>query len=365
MNIIRWCFRKFRALLYLSYIYAEHIIFLAAFHLCRSNKIKRLWQSSTIKQIDKAGVIVNCYYCASKNYQFFYKSPLEGDFAGLYDKDSKRLDYIYGMNINNLKKRNLYFSKAKRILEKNTIINYMKCNDCGLIYQNYPHDERTINNYYNNLYRSMSADTESNFGRGTDAIFVERKNLIVQYFLNRTSLPLSSKILDIGCAEGILCNCLKKAGMVPYGIDPCLPEVKYAKEYYKLENIVPGNYEMKSYPEASFDGIISHHVLEHIFNVKDVFNAICYHLKSNGYLLIQCPNINDEIEYQQRALRRLHLVGYTREFLARNLCDRFEILEILETPAESSQDFPWLHLGRAVSKWGGLPCSLSILARRK
>ena len=85
----------------------------------------------------------------------------------------------------------------------------------------------------------------------------------------------------------------------------------------------------------------------------------------NGYLLIQCPNVNEEIEYQERALRRLHLVGYTKEFLTKNLTDKFEIMEILETPSESSQNFPWIYLDRVVSKWGGLPCSISILAKRK
>ncbi len=365
MTIIKWFYHKLKALLFLVYIYAERLIFLAVFHAYKSNKIKRLWRLSTIEQTNNSGVILPCYYCGSNNSQLFYKYTLEGNFTGLYDKDSRRLDYIYGMNIKSLKKRNRYFNKAKRILEKNTSINYMKCNDCGLIYQNYPHDEQAVNNYYSNLYRSMLADTESSFGRGADVKFIERKNFIAQYFLNRTGLPPSSKILDIGCAEGILCNCFKEAGMIPYGIDPSLPEVKYAREHYNLENIALGNYGLKSFPEASFDGIISHHALEHVFNVKEVFDAMYYQLKSKGYLLIQCPNINDEIEYQQRGLRRLHLVGYTREFLIRNLSDRFEIIEILETPAESSPGFTWVQLDRVVSEWGGLPCSLSILARCK
>lgn len=365
MIVIKWFYYKLKAMLSIIYIYVINSIFLVTFKLYKSNKIKKLWQLSTIKQTNKAGTILNCFYCGSNNSQLFYKYSLEGEFLGLYDKNSKRLDYIYGMNIKNLRKRNLYFNKVKNILKNNTCINFLKCTNCGLIYQNYPHDERTITHYYSNLYRSMSVESETNFGRGTNVQFIERKNLIAQYFLNFTNLAHSSKILDIGCAEGILCNCLKNAGMVPCGIDPCLPEIKYAREYYNLEKTVFGNYGMKSFAEASFDGIISHHVLEHLFNIKETFDAMHYHLKPNGYLLIQIPNVNDEIEYQQRALRRLHLVGYTKEFLIKNLSDGFEIEEVLETPTETSQDFPWVYLDRVVSKWGGLPCSLSILARRK
>jgi SAM-dependent methyltransferase len=140
--------------------------------------------------------------------------------------------------------------------------------------------------------------------------------------------------------------------------------VEYAREYFKLDNILFGNYEPGSYPPDSFDGIICHHTLEHILPIKVIFEAMRRHLKPGGYLLIQGPQIIEEKAYGKKGLNGgLHIYGFTKEFLT-NALSGFILIKILETPHEIDADFPWEHLDEPVSLWGDTPGSISILCRK-
>ena len=337
--------------------------FLLRFKIFHSRKIDKTWGKATINSFNRSGESISCPYCSSSKSSVYYRAPLDGDSAGIFDKDLKRLDILYGIHIKNAVDRSLYFEAVKKIIiEKKTLVDYLKCPGCGLIYQNYPHEQKFLDNYYNKLYRSMYADGA--YGRGMEEKFVQRKSLIAKYFLNKTGLAPSSKILDIGCAEGIVCHSLREAGMIPYGIDPCLQEVEYAREYFKLDNVLFGNYEPDSYPPASFDGIISHHVLEHMLHIRESFEAMRRHLRPEGYLLIRCPQIAEEKTRGKKGLNGgLHLAGFTREFLVKALSG-FELLEVLETPHEVAADFTWVHIDEPVSPWGDTSGSISILCRR-
>jgi len=353
MNILGVVKGKIFTLLYRLYL-----------RLFVARKIEKQWRKAMLNSFNKNNETVNCFFCGSNKGTIFHKTKLDGIYLGLFDNDLERLNFLYGVHIEDLSRRNLYFDEVKKIVEKQSFLTYLKCGNCGLIYQNYPHEQKILDNYYNTLYRSIYSDTGNAYGRGAEANFMERKGLITDYFLSGAKLSQQAKVLDIGCAEGIVCHILKKAGMVPYGIDPCEQEVKYARNYFKLDNIVLGNYGVKTYPEAYFDGIITHHVLEHIFNIGEAFAAMSLHLKPGGYLLIQCPRVDEGSAHGKKRLMGAHVVGYTREFLVNILKKDFELIEILETPYEPEPDFPWLYLGTHVSKWGDVKGGISLLAKK-
>jgi len=103
-----------------------------------------------------------------------------------------------------------------------------------------------------------------------------------------------SKILDIGCGDGIFIKFLKAQGYSAIGVDTNASCIKKGKE----RNIPVFQEDAISFLQLnhkSFDGIICSHLIEHI--PHDQLNLIinsCYEAMSeNGILLIITPNINN------------------------------------------------------------------------
>jgi 2-polyprenyl-3-methyl-5-hydroxy-6-metoxy-1,4-benzoquinol methylase len=207
------------------------------------------------------------------------------------------------------------------------------------------------------------------YGRANEPQFVQRKELIGRYFIERTRLPKGSKVLDVGCAEGIVCRQLASAGYDAHGIEPSSPMVNYAKHVLGLSNILNEGYAVSSYPPGMFDGMISHHVLEHVTDLKAFFVAVGTHLRHGGCLLLQTPCI-DGMQNDTDCGRVLfggHLYGFSERFL-RQIMENvgLEVLECRRTPGSlselSAEDrVPELEK----SAWGDELHGISVFAERR
>lgn len=110
-------------------------------------------------------------------------------------------------------------------------------------------------------------------------------------------LTKNSKVLDIGCAQGFLGECLnKELGCEVVGIDyleSYIYESKKRDSYKELLQI-DLNFladELNKYL-GYFDYIILADVLEHLYNPKKLLKQIQKLLNSNGRIVISIPNIS-------------------------------------------------------------------------
>jgi 2-polyprenyl-3-methyl-5-hydroxy-6-metoxy-1,4-benzoquinol methylase len=225
--------------------------------------------------------------------------------------------------------------------------------------------------YYREFYRlrSQKKHTEVDvevFGR-SDQRWVYQQELIGKYFLKATRLPTASRILDMGSAEGLVCKYLECRGMSAYGIEPARPMVNYAKHVLHLQNVICCSYSADVYPNGFFDGIVTHHVVEHMVDIRGLFAAMSKHLKQGGYLLLQTPcldNLKSPAAYK-RILFGDHVYCYSEKFL-RNVFTQygFEILECKKAPCDLSELDEAEVAPYGTTVWADDPGGISILAKK-
>ena len=117
-------------------------------------------------------------------------------------------------------------------------------------------------------------------------------NTFNKYIYNH--IPLNKKILDVGCATGllgqkILCNNLPK---YLGGIEINSQSAREAKRYY--DKIVIGDIEDLAYlpfENNFFDIIICSDILEHLRDPLTVLKKLASYLKVGGFFLISVPNV--------------------------------------------------------------------------
>lgn len=132
---------------------------------------------------------------------------------------------------------------------------------------------------------------------------IEKKQRIIKIIKN-LNLPDYGEALDFGCGNGVFTEVIKEAlpQWCVYGCDISNKAIQNAsKRFKKCIFFVSNN---KKYIDKKFDFIFSHHVLEHVFNIKDVANQINERSKKNASMLHIFPCGNDgSFEYKICKLR--------------------------------------------------------------
>lgn len=114
------------------------------------------------------------------------------------------------------------------------------------------------------------------------------KRLQIELGLDALQHQRKGSILEVGCGSGALIEKLKRWGWKVEGIDVDAKAVANASA--KGLNVSVGDVISKKYPPASFDAVISSHVLEHLHNPKDVLSECLRILKPNGLIVVVTPN---------------------------------------------------------------------------
>lgn len=108
-----------------------------------------------------------------------------------------------------------------------------------------------------------------------------RKIAFVQQFIE--SLPMTKKILDVGCGEGVLVEEFRKKGWAIEGLDM----------NYESEFVQRGDVKDMPYADASFDLIVCLDTLEHLTfeDQPKALSEIHRSLKPDGHLVMSVPNL--------------------------------------------------------------------------
>jgi len=141
---------------------------------------------------------------------------------------------------------------------------------------------------------------------------------------------MSSKVLDIGCGDGVLMKYLQEEGYSVYGIDTDLQAVTHCVKN-NLSVFQKDAISFLQKNKNSFGSIICCHVIEHIpINQIAQFIECCYNtLLNNGILLIITPNVHTLEGTANFWNDPSHIRPYTIPCLEKLLTKAgFEIIEI-------------------------------------
>src|SRR3989338_10100737 len=138
-------------------------------------------------------------------------------------------------------------------------VNYFKCKNCNLIFQNPVPDTKILSSFYPSEYRNFLPEGKSIFSFLKDIQFLMLASKISKH------LEKNSKILEIGYGNGQLLSTIQKKGYKNlYGTD--FTDENSEVLLKKRIKVATSNIEERFPFNESFDVIIMNNVIEHFSN---------------------------------------------------------------------------------------------------
>ena len=161
----------------------------------------------------------------------------------------------------------------------------VECENCGHIFTLIESevDERLL--YQEGVYKVVDI-RGSVFDRILTLEHYKILKRINRYFPQRGSL------LDFGCGKGNFLQLARSNQWYVKGVETSIPRANYGGSVYKLD-IFTENYEKGKINGAPFCVITFFHVLEHLYNPKQLLlELVNKNLKKGGLVVIEAPNFN-------------------------------------------------------------------------
>jgi len=100
----------------------------------------------------------------------------------------------------------------------------------------------------------------------------------------------SNKVLDVGCGEGSRLETMMPKGRSGWGVDISDTAIGYAQKKYPHHKFSISDASHLPYDSNSFDLVYSAFAVEHVTEPKLVINEMIRVCKSQGKVVILCPN---------------------------------------------------------------------------
>ncbi|HUT03976.1 MAG TPA: class I SAM-dependent methyltransferase [bacterium] len=177
---------------------------------------------------------------------------------------------------------------ARLLSVQKEVYGVVRCRVCGLTYLSpRPTKEGIAAIYDERYYKDATVGypdylkTFHEYHETFMEIFDERLRAISQF-------KKGGRILEVGCAYGLLLDYFRKRGWETYGVELSQTSASYAQQVMELEvQNVP--LARAQFPEMFFDVILMLDVVEHLDDHKSAFNVVRRILKDDGVLVVQVP----------------------------------------------------------------------------
>lgn len=194
-----------------------------------------------------------------------------------------------------------------------------KCQDCSLFFMNPVYlSDKDIESFYNERYftditiipdeKELELITKMNFQGTTkyynDALIVIKK------------LVDGNRLLEFGSSWGYFLFQAQSHGFYPTGIEISPKRAAFCRDHLSIN--VFSNIDLI---EEKFNVICTFHTLEHLINLRDIFDKFYEKLLPRGSLIIEVPNFDLETKGKSvyQAIGKVHPCGFTRQFFETNL----------------------------------------------
>jgi SAM-dependent methyltransferase len=182
----------------------------------------------------------------------------------------------------------LYHIPDLLLENKDRLFTIVRCDNCGLIYQNPRPTQEEIGQYYPQEYEPYCQDRSENW-------IIKKVNLYgiekrCQLINSLPGMGMGGRLLDIGCSTGLFLNELQRyVHWQLWGIETSEYAARIARDSFKLE-VFNGSLSQANYPTGYFDVVTLWDVLEHLPDPSDTLEEISRITKSQSYLVIRLPN---------------------------------------------------------------------------
>ena len=239
---------------------------------------------------------------------------------------------------------------------------FVRCQDCGLAYQNPRITLEGIKPYYDNEYIAHRKKTDWGaltwfYNRAMDRHDVQKAKIVSRY----VELDAGSEVLDVGCAVGTFLQKMRRL----YNVRATGIDFKDLRENPTLRDVEfhCGLFYEQDLEEGRFDLVTMWHFLEHDYDPARTLAAARKVLKPNGRLIIEVPRL-DSVTFRLFQERwpglqaPQHTVLYSRNTLLRTLKQNgFEIVDYL--PYGAFPAYFYLFAGAAFKVLRGRGLNLS------
>jgi len=187
--------------------------------------------------------------------------------------------------------------------EKN---NVLQCKNCGLVYLEIKKGKEAIESFYSSEYRRVpTLPVQSPEEHFYDKVTQNDANNRILFISNYMDIK-DKRILEIGSASGSLLQKLSECGCKEaIGVELDEKYSEYARQRgFKVFTRPIEELNLKE----EFDGVVSFHTLEHVYNPMMVIRAVNAALRPGGCFLGEVPNQNDwRIQiFNDEVVKRFH-----------------------------------------------------------
>ena len=216
----------------------------------------------------------------------------------------------------------------------------VECNFCKLLVR-LPTDTISENNsFYQQNYKQGYTTDCPNFEE-LDALkksnFENTERDYSRYITILTKLNVKSdaKILDFGCSWGYGLYQLNKAGYNALGFEISKPRLQYG-----IDNLNVIGYNNSTQIPNDLDVFFSSHVLEHVPDLKFVFELAFEKLKNGGIFIAITPNGSKEFQKKapndfHKLWGKVHPILLSKSFVEKNYKNLINIIGSLPSKLEN------------------------------
>lgn len=177
---------------------------------------------------------------------------------------------------------------------------FLKCNQCGLIFNHPKLPENDAKRFYNKDYYNPWR-----LG-GAEKISTERNKTLT---FNRWLIKIEKyrpigKILDTGCATGFFLETARKRGWLPYGVEISEYSAKIAQKKFGA-CVFTGSLIEAHFDDREFDAVTAFDLIEHLNSPEEFLVEVFRILKPGGVIAI-CTINAESLSYKLMGMNWPH-----------------------------------------------------------
>lgn len=163
----------------------------------------------------------------------------------------------------------------------------VRCSGCGLVQLSPLPTEEELRSYYADSYREAHEP-------GLDPAGAYRTELPEARSRVERLRPLlrpQTDLLELGASSGAFVDSVRPFVRSVCGVEPSVQHREWARKTLCLDMVS----DLDELDDRRFDAIVLFHVLEHIRHPDDFLRRLCSHLRPEGFLGVEVPNVEDAL----------------------------------------------------------------------